>query len=338
MSDAPAQPAAPAANTPAVAPNQLSIQANPNDTARQLFAAFSSAAEGSGAFGGDDVADALLSAGEPSEGEAQAAPEKHSFDEAALERLVDVKANGEIKEMPLREALRLASLAEGAHQRIQQAAEERKRLTAERDELEATQASIGEVMRDPARFFSEMLMSDVDAIGYVTRMVNVAQAWLSKSESERSLMLREERYMEREERDRRAVEAQLSAAESKAIDKVLTVAEVPDYLSDYVRNKVVAVVEHYRGKQQLTVSQLAEYAKKEAAKIESSARSRMSEEQRKSLVRDEDVRAAATAKAQVDRRMVPPTQTRDEAGRFEAKERPLVVDPFNHQSIRKMVR
>lgn len=339
MSDAVTGGGAPAA--PAPQPNQA-----PVNTAQALFSAFESSfntEQGEGIGGDDNVVDHLLGGGDqPDEAQPQDGPVKHTFDEAALEGIVEVKANGEVKEMPLKEALRLASLAEGAQQRLAQAAEERKKIVQEREELEATQTEIGEVMRDPARFFSEMLMSDVDAVGYVTRMVQIAQSWLGKSEAERALMLREEKWMEREQAEKRALEQRTKQAESAAIAKVLTKAEVPDYLQDFVRARVERVVDQYRGKRQLTVTELAEFARKQYADIEAKARGRMSDEQRKAQVRPEDLAAAAKAKVAEAKPMVQsaPVQRDPRTGQFQGQQadKPLTIDPFNPRSIRNLVR
>lgn len=315
------------AQAPAAAPAPEHSQP---DTAMALLQAFQSDMDQDGETQFDDPqapADESQVLDEPAEPAG-----KWEFDEAALERPLEIKINGEVKELPLKEVIRLASLAEGSHQRLQQAAEERKRLVSERNEMEATQAEIGEVMRNPARFFSEMLMSDVDAVGYVTNLVSVAQTWLGKTETERAMMLREERHIEREAQERKALEQRTQQAERQAVDKVLSKAGVPDYLSDFVRAKVEQVVEQYRGKRTLKVSELVEYAKKQAGGIEERARARLAEEQKKTA-------PAAPVKPAAPKPLVgsaPQVDRNQQNGQFE-KSAPR-VDPFNPRSIRSFIR
>lgn len=163
-----------------------------------------------------------------------AQPAPRELGDGDMDAIVRLKINGEEKKMPLREAIKLSQLENASQERLRQAAEERKKIEAERQQ---TRAEIERYKK-----LEKMLETDVEGFFRETgkNFDDLAEAHLAKK-FDLAMMTPDQRRAH--EAEQRALEVQKQLDQYRQIEQS-SKAEVLTGIKDILGDKVPAGLEN----------------------------------------------------------------------------------------------
>jgi hypothetical protein len=254
-------------------------------------------------------------------------------------RPVRVKVDGEYRKIPLREAVDGYQMREASNARFREVAKERAQYQAERAEWTAFEQEMSQTVQDPHRFFEYLVETDPSrAVEWVKGIYEraVQESQLTPDQQRLRMYERMEQQRQAEEQQR---QTQAVYQQEKALwGKVLQAAELPqdDPMSRVVFQEMQSIVDRAKREgRQVPINALAEHGKRRYAELQESARQRMlasmSPEQRKALIRPEDVQDAARSTISQRGPVLQSTQPRNPNGQYAspaAPPKPRVYDPM----------
>lgn len=152
----------------------------------------------------------------------EAKPDIKRLADEDLDKVITVKINGEVKEMPVREAIKLTQLEQASRAKMQEAAQTKKQIETQMKQI------VSLAKTNPKEFFK---LIGVDPYEFSESTLAEKLELLEMSEEERKILEYEEKLKkyeetekERQEREEKEKESSLIARESETLDKEISTA------------------------------------------------------------------------------------------------------------------